>query len=68
MFEKKLELKLENEDFDETGVDRERGKRAEEVTEWYFRLNGFFLIPGFIVHPDRHKSSFAKNTMRHCLA
>jgi len=31
---------------------RERGRRAEEVAEWYFRLNGFFLIPGFVVHPD----------------
>ena len=29
-----------------------RGSRAEEVAEWFFRLNGFFLIPGFIVHPD----------------
>jgi hypothetical protein len=52
---KKLELKLETEDFDETGVSRERGKRAEEVAEWYFRLNGFFLIHGFIVHPDRQR-------------
>ena len=31
---------------------RQVGRRAEEVAEWYFRLNGFFLIPGFIVHPD----------------
>jgi len=31
---------------------REKGERAEEVAEWYFRLNGFFLIPGFVVHPD----------------
>ena len=29
-----------------------RGARAEEVAEWFFRLNGFFLIPGFIVHHD----------------
>lgn len=28
------------------------GNRAEEVAQWYFRLNGFFLMPGFIVHPD----------------
>ena len=28
------------------------GRRAEEVAAWYFRLNGFLLIPGFIVHPD----------------
>ena len=33
-------------------VDQSRGHRAEEVAEWYFRLNGFFLIPGFVVHPD----------------
>ena len=32
--------------------DRVRGQRSEEVTQWYFRLNGVFLIPGFIVHPD----------------
>lgn len=31
---------------------RARGERAEEVVQWYFRLNGFMLIPGFIVHPD----------------
>jgi len=29
-----------------------RGKRAEEVASWYFRLNGFLSIPGFVVHPD----------------
>lgn len=28
------------------------GERAEEVAHWYFRLNGFLMIPGFIVHPD----------------
>jgi hypothetical protein len=27
-----------------------RGARAEEVAEWFFRLNGFFLIPGFIAY------------------
>ncbi len=31
---------------------RGRGRRAEEVVEWYFRLNGVFLIRGFVVHPD----------------
>lgn len=36
----------------EENSSRNVGKRAEEVAEWYFRLNGFFLIPGFIVHPD----------------
>ena len=33
-------------------ADRDRGTRAEEVAQWYLRLNGFFLIPGFVVHPD----------------
>ncbi len=32
-----------------------RGKRAEEVASWYFRLNGFLSIPGFIVHPDQRR-------------
>lgn len=31
---------------------RLRGERAEQVAAWYFRLNGFFLISGFIVHID----------------
>lgn len=31
------------------------GNRAENVTNWYFRLNGFFSIPGFIVHPDQRQ-------------
>ena len=35
--------------------DQARGRRAEEIAEWYFRLNGFLLIPGFIVHPDRRR-------------
>lgn len=30
-----------------------RGERAEQVASWYFRLNGFLSIPGFVVHPDR---------------
>jgi hypothetical protein len=34
-------------------LDQERGRRAEEVANWYFRLNGFLSIPGFILHPDR---------------
>ncbi len=33
----------------------EVGSRAEEVAAWYFRLNGFFAIPGFVVHPDRRQ-------------
>ena len=28
------------------------GTRAENVANWYFRLNGFLSIPGFVVHPD----------------
>ena len=31
----------------------ERGIRAEQIASWYFRLNGFLSIPGFIVHPDQ---------------
>jgi hypothetical protein len=42
-------------EIEEVDEDRARGKRSEEVAEWYFRLNGFFLIPGFIVHPDTPK-------------
>ncbi len=33
--------------------DRDKGNRAEEVADWYFRLNGFLSIPGFIVHPEQ---------------
>lgn len=33
-------------------LDRKRGERAEHVASWYFRLNGFLSIPGFVVHPD----------------
>ena len=28
------------------------GNRAEEVAAWYFRLNGFFIIPSYIIHKD----------------
>jgi hypothetical protein len=35
-----------------TPSDRGRGDRAEDVAHWYFRLNGFLSIPGFVVHPD----------------
>jgi hypothetical protein len=31
---------------------RECGRRAEDIASWYFRLNGFLTIPGFVVHPD----------------
>lgn len=30
---------------------RKRGERAEDVALAYFRFNGFFTIPGFIIHP-----------------
>lgn len=33
--------------------DRAVGERAEEVASWYFRLNGFLSVPGFVVHPAR---------------
>jgi len=33
------------------GRDR-RGEWAENVAGWYFRLNGFLSISGFVVHPD----------------
>lgn len=32
---------------------QKRGKRAENVASWYFRLNGFLSIPSFILHPDQ---------------
>jgi hypothetical protein len=31
------------------------GKNAEDVASWYFRLNGFLSIPGFVVHPDEQR-------------
>lgn len=34
---------------------RRRGERAEHVASWYFRLNGFLSIPGFVVHPDEQR-------------
>lgn len=40
---------------DSRSIDRNRGMRAEEVAHWYFRLNGFLSIPGFIIHPDREQ-------------
>ena len=36
-------------------LNRKRGARAEHVSNWYFRLNGFLSIPGFVVHPDTPK-------------
>jgi len=28
------------------------GIQAEQLAYWYFRLNGYFTIKGFVVHPD----------------
>lgn len=36
---------------EETG--KQIGNRAEDVATWYFRLNGFFIIPSYIIHKDR---------------
>jgi len=36
--------------------DRKIGQRAEEVASWYFRLNGFLSLPGFVVHLDQDKA------------
>ncbi len=33
--------------------DRQTGSRAEDVASWYFRLNGFLTLPGFVVHLDQ---------------
>jgi hypothetical protein len=30
-----------------------RMNRAEELAQWYFRLNGFLTLPNFVLHPDR---------------
>lgn len=30
-----------------------QGRRAEEIAGWYFRLNGFLQIPGFVLHSDQ---------------
>jgi hypothetical protein len=32
-----------------------RALRSEEVASWYFRLNGFLSIPGFVIHPDKRQ-------------
>jgi hypothetical protein len=32
-----------------------RGERAENVANWYFRLNGFLSIPSFVIHPDERR-------------
>ena len=45
----------------EEAQQRARGQRAEHVSEWYFRLNGFLSIPGFIVHIDTPEAQIARN-------
>jgi hypothetical protein len=35
---------------------RKKGERAENLANWYFRMNGFLSIPGFIVHLDRRQA------------
>jgi len=37
---------------------RERGERAEDVASWYFRLNGFLSIPGFVLHLDHARVNY----------
>ena len=41
---------------EEKNRDRLVGTRAEEVASWYFRLNGFLSLPGFVVHLDQDKA------------
>jgi hypothetical protein len=36
-------------------IGNEVGRRAENVAQWYFRLNGFLLIPSFVLHPDNEE-------------
>lgn len=38
---------------------RDKGRRAEDVAQWYFRLNGFLSIPGFVVHLDKSRAHIA---------
>jgi hypothetical protein len=40
---------------------RKIGQRAEEVASWYFRLNGFLSLPGFVVHLDQDKADVGKD-------
>jgi hypothetical protein len=46
---------------EEKNRDRKVGQRAEEVASWYFRLNGFLLLPGFVVHIDQFKATFGRD-------
>lgn len=40
---------------------KRKGERAEEVARWYFRLNGFLSIPGFVVHLDKSRAHIARD-------
>lgn len=39
----------------------EKGLRAESAASWYFRLNGFLSIPGFIFHLDSLHAELGHN-------
>ena len=38
------------------------GSRAEEVASWYFRVNGFMVCEGFVVHPPEMRYGPAQRT------
>ena len=40
---------------------KRKGERAEDVARWYFRLNGFLSIPGFVVHLDKPRAHIARD-------
>ena len=40
---------------------KRKGERAEDVARWYFRLNGFLSIPGFVVHLDKSRAHIARD-------
>lgn len=46
---------------EEKKIDRLIGQRAEEVAAWYFRLNGFLSLSGFVVHLDQDKAEIGKD-------
>ena len=52
---------LHNRTAEEKRIDRLIGQRAEEVASWYFRLNGFLSLPGFVVHLDQDKAEFGED-------
>ena len=52
---------LDNRTPEEKSRDRRVGQRAEEVASWYFRLNGFLSLPGFVVHLDQNKARIGKD-------